>query len=604
MAAGSPPLRRAGVPDERAWVPWAVLGVGLVSVALLIGSDAVQRRSSLRHLQVIQALAEVQTSVSLAHLWLEEYVSGDEIDGGEIFGRIRRARVLVEAMLGTAGGDLERIAIPPREGALLDQATRLLASIDEFEAIASERRQGFERQLPVGIGSALDVEYDRVFDRVLAQAGELGSGYGELMSRQRRRGRLIFLVIVSAWSAIVAVAATGLRNREQHRRRAEEALEHSREQLLRSQKLEALGRLAGGLAHDINNYLAAIRGHCELVRMKHHDGERLERKMDSVIRTVGRATTLLDRLLVFSRRQPMELEVVRLDRVIDGLAKMMQPSLGEDVRLTTGAAADLWNVEVDLAQIEQVLVNLLVNARDAMPTGGRIEVAAGNRSADGAEQVVVTVGDTGRGIPAADLDHIFEPFWSTKDKSRGGGLGLATAFAVVQQHGGSLEVASEVGRGTTFEIRLPRCRRPETLLPDDAATVEDALGGDERILLVDDNPDFRDSTRALLEALGYRVAAVGDGESALAAVDADGLPDLVLCDVVMPGMSGPELVEKIRERGAVEVIFVSGHPAEVAARYGLDPETAHLVKKQIAVTALAHEIRKVLDGSAGGGSQP
>lgn len=598
--AGPSRARRAGFADDRTWVQWAVLAVGLISVALLIGSDVLQRRSELRHLQVIQALAEIQTAVAVSHLWLEEYVSGDQVDDGKIFDPIYRARTLVGAMLGTADGELRRIAIPPQEAALIRQATALQASIEKFEENARERYQGFERSLPVGIGSTLDVEYDHVFDQLLAEAGELGTAYGELMGRHRQRGRLIFLVLVSAWSAVVAVATVGLRNREQHRRRAEEALEHSRGQLLRSQKLDALGRLAGGLAHDINNYLAAIRGHCELVRMKRHEGDRLVRKMDSVIRTVDRASTLIDRLLVFSRRQPMKLEVVRLDRMLDGLAKMMRPSLGEDVRLTVRGAADLWNVEVDLAQIEQVLVNLLVNARDAMPTGGRIEIAAANRSTAGTDEVVVTVSDSGRGIPAADLEHVFEPFWSTKEGHRGGGLGLATAFAVVEQHGGGIEVTSEVGQGTTFEIRLPRCRRHETFLPEAASTAEEALGGDERILLVDDNRDFRHSTRALLEALGYEVVAVADGERALAAADRGGVPDLVLTDVVMPGISGPELVDRLRAHGSVEAIFISGHPAEVAARYGLDPDTTRLVKKQIAFTALAREIRKLLDGSQEG----
>ncbi len=594
-------LRGDREADARAWMPWAVVAVGLISVALLIGSDALQRRSTVRDLQVVQAMAEVQTAVALAHLWLEEYVSGDRVDVDEIFGSIHRAQALVDAMLGETTGDGSRwIAIPVSQQALIHRAVELRASIEEFQAIADERRQGFERSLPVGIGSALDVEYDRVFDRLLTQAHGLEAAYGELMERQRSRARWIFLILVSAWSAVVVAAAAALHHREQRRLSAEQALASSREQLWQSQKLEALGRLAGGLAHDVNNYLAAIRGHCELVQFKQPQGERLVRKMDSVIRTVTRATKLLDRLLVFGRRQPMELEVVRLDRVIESLAKMMRPSLGEDVRLTTRYAEGLWNVEADLAQIEQVLVNLLVNARDAMPTGGTIEVTAANAAEGDTEEIVVSVADDGSGIAPADLDHIFEPLWSTKEKDRGGGLGLATAFAVVRQHGGRIEVASEVERGTTFEIRLPRCRRPETLVPESADTLEEALGGDEKILLVDDNREFRESISALLDALGYEVVVAADGEGALASIEHDGLPDLVLTDVVMPGMSGPELVDRIHSRADVETIFLSGHPADVAERYGLDPRTTCLVGKQIAVTALAREIRRVLDGNREG----
>ena len=198
--------------------------------------------------------------------------------------------------------------------------------------------------------------------------------------------------------------------------------------------------------------------------------------MDAVIRTVHKASSLLDRLLTFSRQQPVELEVIDLNRVVDGLETMLRPSLGENVRIRTRLADDLWNVEVDLSQIEQVLVNLLVNARDAMPDGGEIIIetanhrrpastgsrsggSAGATAAGGSEWVRLAVSDTGRGIPPEVLDKIFEPFWTTKERGAGGGLGLATVYGIVQQSGGPIDVDSEVGRGTTFEILLPRCRR-------------------------------------------------------------------------------------------------------------------------------------------------
>jgi signal transduction histidine kinase/CheY-like chemotaxis protein len=606
------PARRSR-PDDRRWLPLAVLGLGLVSIALLVGTDHLRQRSVIEGARRLQAMGEIRAAIAISHLWLEEYVSGDEVDVGSISAEAERALALAEALLGPAPADPRtRILEPLEDPGLRRRAAALQASLEEFRAIAGERREGYERRLPVGIGSALDVEYDRLFTLMLAQTEALETALEEQMESRQRRSRGIFLVLVSAWSAIIAFAAAGLWSWERHRRQAEAALDESRAQLLHSQKLEAVGRLAGGIAHDINNYLAAIRSQCELVRMKRPPGDRIGNKMEAVIRTVSKATTLIDRLLTFSRRQPAELEVLDLDQVISGIEKMMRPSLGERVRLHSRPAKDLWHVEVDLAHVEQVLVNLLVNARDAMPDGGEIVIATENRRLEPGgelpggerEAVVVRVQDSGRGIPEEERDKIFEPFWSTKKKGAGGGLGLATVFSIVQQSGGRVEVASEVGRGTTFEVLLPRCRKSVTAGPSLASSLV-RIGGRERILLVDDNEEFRDSVRELLEVLGYRVTAVADGEQALrVASEAEDPFELVLTDVIMPGISGPELVTELRRHRPLPAVFLSGHADDALVRHGVGPDEPQVLKHQFSATRLARQIREILDrqGEAGTGA--
>ena len=470
IGSDEPPVigSSGAVAVDRGRLPMAVAVIGLLSIAMLLGTDRFRQRSILRDNAHLKAVQEIQRDVAISHLWLEEHVSGDEVAVGEISGRLDRSLRLVGVMLGSEPADPKGATEALRDPELAKLTAELERQIREFKRLSDLRIKGFESALAVGIGSALDIEYDAVFAQVLAQAQALEGRLEGRRVRNRERSGLLFAAILLSWGALIAVAAIGLWSRERHRRRAEAALLESEAQLRQAQKLEAVGRVAGGLAHDINNYLAAIRGHCELVRRKRSAEDRIGHKMDAVIGTVDKATSLIDRLLAFSQKQPVELERVALNQVVLSLEKMLRPSLGADVEVEMVLADDLWSVTADLSQIEQVVVNLMINARDAMPEGGRIVLETSNLALPtggqptetaarlGRQQVMLAVRDSGCGIAPEAIDKIFDPFWTTKDKASHSGLGLATVYGIVRQSGGRIQVTSEAGEGTTFRIFLPR----------------------------------------------------------------------------------------------------------------------------------------------------
>ncbi len=593
------------------WMPIVVFALGMASLLLLVGTNSIQDRFIVRDLELVHAIAQIQTQVATSHLWLEEYVSGDEVEVEQIFANLSWSLQAVEAML--EGGRFN----PRHRGleALDDPALRQLgetirARLQEFEAISRTRRQGFEarRFEEVGIGSPLDIEYDRVFGELFQAANALEAALDERLARNQARSRVLFLTILAAWLLIVGLAVTGLWTRERRRRLAVEALRSSEAQLLQAQKMEAVGRLAGGLAHDINNYLAAITALCELVVMKAEPGDWVAKKMNSVLATVAKASDLIERLLAFSRQQPVHPEVVSLARVVHGLEPMMHRLMGDDVELETRLEEGLWQVKIDPAQLEQIIVNLLVNARDAMPTGGKVTIEVANRTLDevylsghpmaqAGECVLLAVSDTGTGIAPEIRDKIFEPFFTTKPKTEGSGLGLATVYGIVNQNSGTVAVYSEVGEGTTFKIYLPRCLEAGPLGAGPAAEETARVGGSERILLVEDNDEVRESSQAVLEALGYRVVTAANGLEALELFDADGQDvDLLITDVVMPGMSGKEVMEELRGcKEDLKVIFMSGYTDNVVLRHGILDGDFDFLQKPFSSTTLAGKIREVLE---------
>ncbi|HSS50001.1 MAG TPA: response regulator, partial [Thermoanaerobaculia bacterium] len=557
---------------------------------------------------LIRAAGEIQTDTAMAHLWLEEYLTGDASPHlAEVWRDLDRAEGVMRAMLegGRPGSPLPRLR-PLEDPGLRRQAVILHGRIHELRASALRRQEGIVRGEAVGVGTAADDAFDRLFFRLYGEARALEQGIDVQMERDEARSRLLLGALLAAWIVLIAVAAAGMWSRERHRRTAEEALRRSELQLAQAQKMEAVGRLAGGLAHDINNYVNAITSQCELVLMKAPPGDRVAAKMELVVATAGKITALIRRLLAFSKQQPVAPQVIDLNEVVEGLRGMMKRLIGEDLQLETFLAPDLWRTRVDPTQVEQIVVNLLVNAREASPRGGKVTIETSNATlgpdylrnnptVQAGEYVLLAFSDSGTGIAPEIRDRIFEPFFTTKEGTEARGLGLATVYGIVKQNAGHVAVYSEVGQGTTFRIYLPRTHEAAAdRTPTPAAAWR--AGGGETVLLVEDNDELRSATQGVLEALGYRVASAANGEEALAALEErGGRIDLAICDVVMPGMSGPEVVERLRARSpGMRVIFMSGYTDNVVVRHGILEGEYDFLEKPFSADRLAAKIRSAL----------
>jgi nitrogen-specific signal transduction histidine kinase/CheY-like chemotaxis protein len=379
-------------------------------------------------------------------------------------------------------------------------------------------------------------------------------------------------------------------------------------QLLQSQKMEAIGQLAGGVAHDFNNLLGVITGYAELLLKDLgalHPGLH---RVEQIQRAAERAGGLTRQLLAFSRKQVLLPEVLELNSVLDETEKMLRRLIGEDVQLVTVFAPGLGLVKADPGQMEQVIVNLAVNARDAMPGGGKLIIETSNVDLDAnytrthpevrpGPYVMLAVSDTGHGMNTDTMSRIFEPFFTTKEVGKGTGLGLSTVFGIVKQSGGHIGVYSEVGRGTSFKVYLPRIERSGEVAPAGVARAEALPVGSETILLVEDEEALRQLIREILEVGGYRVLPGGSPEEALAAAEAHSGPiHLLLTDVVMPLMSGRQVADRIKaSRPAVRVMYMSGYTDEAISHHGaLEPGTEFL-QKPFTAHALLRKVREVLE---------
>lgn len=395
---------------------------------------------------------------------------------------------------------------------------------------------------------------------------------------------------------------------EEGRMRAEEALHKSQDQLRQAQKMEAVGRLAGGVAHDFNNILSIILSYGELSLRDLRPADPVRRNIEQLCNAAESAARLTQQLLMFSRQRVVETKVVDISHMIQGMEKMLQRLLGEDVELVTRPSSESARVKVDPSHLEQVILNLVVNARDAMLTGGKVTIEAHNVVLDdvyaqehppskAGPHVMLAVSDTGTGIDRETQQRMFEPFFTTKPVGKGTGLGLSTVFGIVQQSGGSIWVYSEVGCGTTFKIFLPRVdadvdapRRHVSLT---------TLHGNETILVVEDEQKLREVLVDILQRQGYQLIVAADGTEALRLAAAHvGRIDLLLSDVVMPNMSGPELAKRLLlERPDTKLLCMSGYTDERIVQHGLLESVAFL-QKPVTPLALATQVRALLDQAA------
>ena len=380
-------------------------------------------------------------------------------------------------------------------------------------------------------------------------------------------------------------------------------------QLLQSQKMESVGQLAGGIAHDFNNLLMAIQGYAELGMMRTSPGDAVCGDLQEIVKASERAARFTSQLLAFSRRQVLEPKVVDLSEVVSDVAPMLRRLMGEDVELVVKTGAGLGRVRVDPSQIEQVVVNLVANARDAMPNGGRLSLETENVTLNGSngdggapaptgEFVMLRISDTGMGMSPEVTAHIFEPFYTTKEVGKGTGLGLATSYGIIKQSGGYIDVQSEPGRGTTFRVYLPRVHDKTESPSVDRGKGPIAHGG-ETVLVVEDEKQVRDVAVRILREHRYDVLAAGDGEEALRLVKTHNGKKihLLLTDVVMPRMSGRILADRLKvDRPEMKCIFISGHTDDTLVHHRVEDRGTLFLQKPFSPSLIVRKVREALDG--------
>ena len=515
-------------------------------------------------------------------------------------------RRLAEQAVRASASKLESIfrAVPAGIGVV---ANRVFPEVNERLGLMV----GYPRDELLGRGSrilyASDDEFEKVGREKYAQIKARGTGTVETRW-VRKDGSTLDVLLSSSpidlddWSAGVTFTALDITDRS----RAAADQDRLREQLVQAQKMESIGRLAGGVAHDFNNMLQAILGNVALALDEGAGSPQLAEYLVEIQQAASRSGDLTRQLLAFARRQPVSPRVLDLNDTVSGMLKMLQRLIGEDIQLVWQPGPGLWSVKIDPGQIDQVLANLTVNARDAIAGVGRITIETANVTVDDGfphvdrvpgDYVRLAVTDTGCGMDANTMSHLFEPFFTTKAPGRGTGLGLATVYGIIRQNGGLLDVESAPDRGTSMSAYLPRC---EMLVAAAGADVQPPVSiGSETILLAEDEAQVLALVRSVLVRHGYTVLTASQPAEAVAI--AEGYPGpihLLVTDVVMPGMNGRELRSRIEViKPGVRCLYVSGYTADVIAHQGVLDEGVQFLQKPFSIAALTRRIRDVLDAT-------
>ncbi|HUL23526.1 MAG TPA: PAS domain S-box protein [Thermodesulfobacteriota bacterium] len=455
------------------------------------------------------------------------------------------------------------------------------------------------------------VEEEEARQTVMAKLSELMQpGRGLERNYKRKDGTTLPVSIEDKFIWNAQGKVTGIHSVIQditERKQMEQEKKNLEEQLRQSQKIEAIGRLAGGIAHDFNNLLTVIKGYTQLSLLELKEDHPLKGNLEEIQKSSERAADLTSQLLAFSRRQVLEFKVLDLNTVLSNLDKMLRRVLGEDVQLVTLLAEDLGRVKADPGQMEQVVMNLAVNARDAMPSGGRLTIETANVALDETyarahisvppgRYVRLSISDTGVGMTQEVREQVFEPFFTTKEKGKGTGLGLSTVYGIVKQSGGNIWVYSEPGKGTTFKIYLQSVDEPLEELREKMVG-EELPRGKETVLVVEDEEKVRTLIVEILGRQGYRVLEASHGDEALLIHEThDSHIDLILIDVVMPGMTGSELAKRITSlRPEIKTLYMSGYTDNAIVHHGILARGVNYIQKPFTMEGLTRKVREVLD---------
>jgi two-component system, cell cycle sensor histidine kinase and response regulator CckA len=598
-----------------AWVAgfWAGILVAAASVPLLVGIATGGRAFLAPNLDfpalgVFVLISLLSSRVAAARRRVEEVLrsSNEELEGRvrERTAELERARESLQTTLASIG---DAVIATNTEGRIvfLNRVAQTLTGWTQDEALGRPLDEVF-----VIVNEETRGKVENPVTKVLQSGVSVGlANHTALVSRE---GRVLPIDDCAAPIRTASGAITGVvlvfRDMTE-RRKTEQERAQLEEQLRQAQKMEAIGRFAGGVAHDFNNLLTVINGHAAMTLEDLPANSPFRESIGEIATAGKRAGELTVGLLAFSRRQTLQLTVLDLNIVIRNIEKMLRRLLGEDVELVTNLAPGLWEVHADRGQLEQVIMNLAINARDAMPHGGTLTLETCNTGLNGTNQldlqpgdyILLTVTDTGHGMEEKIRARIFDPFFTTKEVGKGTGLGLSTVYGIVKQTGGSISVRSEVGRGTSFQIYLPRQQDSVRQAQSAAAPAQTARRADrETILLVEDEEGVRKLTTSMLQRSGFRILTARNGEEALALCRREsGAIQIVLTDMVMPQMSGPQLAATIKAQyPEMKFVFMSGFSEHATVNQTvLDPDAA-FVSKPFTAAGLVAKLHEVL-GSGG-----
>ena len=558
---------------------------------------------------VMTAYVATETAIEALRRGAYDYLI-KPFEPGELFATLDRCFERIDLAAAHREAEEARHRSDARLRALIENSLDLLAVVDprngnlKFISPSVGRLLGY---VPAGVAERDLYHFVHPEDReriVSALERWIGTASGpivpvELRVRHADGTWRWFELVGRSLLADPAVDGILISGRDVTERRAME------EQLRQAQRLEAVGQLTGGVAHDFNNLLAVIMGNLEILRRELRTTPDHAQLVEGALHAAERGATLIRRLLAFSRRQTLSPKPLDLNALARDTLDLVRRAVGARVQLETAFEPELWPCTVDSAQVETALLNLAINARDAMPAGGKVRITTRNVMLDGEHEgtdgegepyVCIAVSDTGAGIPAEIRDRVFEPFFSTKAPGQGTGLGLSMVFGFVKQSNGQLRLSSELGKGTTFSLYFPRSDSPAVARPK-PQTLTPMAGKDESILLVEDDTEVRVMLERLLGELGYRVTAANDGLTALSLLEKGLRPDLLVTDVVLPeGPSGFELADLARSRvPELKLLFTSGYSQHLAGRRPATVASAPLLAKPFHRSELAQHIRRALD---------
>ncbi|WP_293900825.1 CHASE3 domain-containing protein [Phenylobacterium sp.] len=617
----------AGPRNDRALIAlligFAALAVAVLGVIWLTERQAQSDRLVRHTLEVENRLSDVLSRLQDAETGQRGYL---------LTGRDQFLVPYDDALahLDTEMAALEQaVADNPRQ---MRQAARLRVQADRRKAYLQTNLESYRQGDPAAARVGRLEEGRRLMDGLRAIVADMKAEETRLLTLRADQARternLTRIALLLSGLAVVALATFAYRD---GRRRLGEALaaadslaqantrlqaeaasrEAAEAQVRQFQKMQAIGQLTGGIAHDFNNMLAIVIGSLDLAKRRlHTDLPKAEQGIDNALDGASRAAELTARLLAFSRQQPLAPRVLDVNKLVGGMSEMLRRTLGEDVQMETALAGGLWRTNVDAAQLENAIVNLCVNARDAMPDGGRLTIETSNAHLDDAyaqanadaaagQYVMISVSDTGAGMPAEVIERAFEPFYTTKGVGRGTGLGLSQVHGFVKQTHGHVKIYSEAGVGTTIKIYLPRNTGELDAAEGPARTLGELPRGrsGEVVLVVEDDERVRRLSVDALRELGYTAVHAGDARRALSVLTQDRRIDLLFTDVVMPDLNGRRLADKAREaRPGLKVLYTTGYTKNAIVHNGmLDADVAFLAKP-FTVEQLAVKVRQVLDG--------